>query len=64
MLKNLLTAAVLALPEPWPYLTVCLLFLVHQTKKGWQWPALKQYWKAYSTSPGSSSTLRSGTSRA
>lgn len=47
MLKNLMTAALLALPEPWPYVTTCLFFLLHETKKGRQWPALGQYWKAY-----------------
>jgi hypothetical protein len=46
MLKNLVTAALLALPEPWPYVTTCLLFLSHQTKKGWQWPAPRKHWKA------------------
>ncbi len=46
MLKNLLTAALLALPEPWPYVTTCILFLLQQTKKGWRWPAPRQYWEA------------------
>ena len=46
MLKNLITAVLLALPEPWPYVTTCLLFLLQQTKKGWQWPALRQCSKA------------------
>jgi len=31
---NLLMAALLALPEPWPYLTTCLLYLAHQMKRG------------------------------
>jgi len=46
MLKNTLTAALFALPEPWPYVTTCVLFLVHQTKRGWQWPTPQQCWKA------------------
>ena len=46
MLKNLTTAALLALPEPWPYVTTCLVFLLHETRKGWQWPAPRKHWKA------------------
>jgi len=42
MLKNIITGVLMALPEPWPYVTICVVFVLQQTKKGWQWPALRR----------------------
>jgi hypothetical protein len=49
ILKSVSMAALLALPEPYPYLTTCTLFLLRQAKKRLASASPWQMWMARAT---------------